>query len=813
MQHRSPPVTGHAPFTTTPKHKRSISLPPSSPVFEPHKNLDPAIREGHATSSQDPTNPKHRTLKRKPKETYDEEPIHAPEGDRRTATNSTQDSKESSGSKKAKQTSNAETESDYYRPTSRQSLPDFLKSRPKLYWPQTPPSANERRLVDKQETVNNPDTAFRKNKVPISGVDITRSEVYAARFLHEDGKDEYLAVKVVLCDADTVSEAKKPKGQRGRNEYEKLVSVDHNHIIAVVGSFTEEPRPGDRQFGIILYPLAFTDLEAQLLRISKHNEARGNKDGDWLIHNDVPELMSYFACLCQALMYLHREFIRHQDVKPANILIDKYGTVMLADFDIAKKYSSREQAYTGSRVDRLTKKYAPKHVKDQKKRGDEWDIYSLGCVFLEMVSVIMGETLTALHKHLVCGREEPPIDWTDLHVTYDEALGKGHVGSWLDYLGTALEHDGRRESIPISRFQAAVARGHYEDISSSICGFLGPIDTMLTAPPMSTLVLDRAWGVYEKFCETDCRHCYPNISVQNSAYRVPQKRFTSPVNLSIPANDVPDIPELPHQSYTDLNRATLNGLMSSGPSSAPLPRILLDAIRNEDERLEAHADDWHENDVILETPAAVEDGLNLEVNGTTSPSMLYTMPNHPGNDLLNGDRVGSSLSAYASSEISRPPEDHGEFAGQGTSSTPVTNDLTSEVKMVPSLPLTLPIIWSTGRQRGLRYTDPALRGELVIVYDTDAGKEVFRTVKKSHISDPKGVIFELSRFRSPKLRVPNSRTQLTSVINVGKVLSVKQNMYRAAGRVRQLYVRGDFERDEIMRTAVYASKTSLDVTR
>jgi len=107
-------------------------------------------------------------------------------------------------------------------------------------------------------------------------------------------------------------------------------------------------------------------------------------------------LRSFFGCLASAVRYLHRARIRHRDIKPQNILV-KADRVLLADFGIAYSWENLHRATTTADSGK-TLIYAAPEVVRVEPRNESADVWSLGCVFLEMVVVIKGGTVDEMRR-------------------------------------------------------------------------------------------------------------------------------------------------------------------------------------------------------------------------------------------------------------------------------------------------------------------------------------------------------------------------------------------------------------------------------
>lgn len=97
--------------------------------------------------------------------------------------------------------------------------------------------------------------------------------------------------------------------------------------------------------------------------------------------------LNYIAKIGSALDVVHKRGIVHRDIKPANILFRDDNTPLITDFGIAKRKSTnldkdltRQGLFLGS----------PNYVSPEQAAGIDIDgradIYSLGCIFYEMLS-------------------------------------------------------------------------------------------------------------------------------------------------------------------------------------------------------------------------------------------------------------------------------------------------------------------------------------------------------------------------------------------------------------------------------------------
>ncbi|KAF2838913.1 kinase-like protein, partial [Patellaria atrata CBS 101060] len=99
-------------------------------------------------------------------------------------------------------------------------------------------------------------------------------------------------------------------------------------------------------------------------------------------------IRTFFGCLAKGLEYLHMCGVRHKDIKPRNILVHE-SRILLTDFGL-----SRVAGETGNNTTSgptiMTRRYCAPEVGQYTSRNLSSDIWSLGCVYLELLGQLVG---------------------------------------------------------------------------------------------------------------------------------------------------------------------------------------------------------------------------------------------------------------------------------------------------------------------------------------------------------------------------------------------------------------------------------------
>ncbi len=209
------------------------------------------------------------------------------------------------------------------------------------------------------------------------------------------------------------------------------------------------------------------------------------------------EALAIVPQICDALQYAHDEGIVHRDIKPENILLDRKGSVKVADFGLAKLIGNGSEpasqpASTGQpsltedgKVVGTPKYMAPEQFDRPEAVDHRADIYAVGVVFYQMLT---GE--------IPSQKIEPPSRKVQIDVRLDEIVLR------------ALEKDPQR------RYPTAeLLKTQVETLAAGLSEKPEPVDTAPFArfswqPRALTIValVYLAYGVWAAFEMVNARY-------------------------------------------------------------------------------------------------------------------------------------------------------------------------------------------------------------------------------------------------------------------------------------------------------------------
>lgn len=190
--------------------------------------------------------------------------------------------------------------------------------------------------------------------------------------------------------------------------YENKIKVlskvaEDDHLIKVRGTYS------DRQYlAMLLEPVADMNLKQYMNR------------GPLTSPKEQEKFRTYFGCLTHTIRFLHDPTIEtlHKDIKPENILL-KDGRLILTDFGTAFDWSKTGQSMTRSNAgDHRTPRYQSPEVATASEFHRSADIWSLGVVFLEMVTLLRGRHVAEIDVFLQNNGNRR----TEIHLNLDAAM-------------------------------------------------------------------------------------------------------------------------------------------------------------------------------------------------------------------------------------------------------------------------------------------------------------------------------------------------------------------------------------------------------
>lgn len=180
-----------------------------------------------------------------------------------------------------------------------------------------------------------------------------------------------------------------------------LKSLMHPHIVKFVGSYEERNR-NKHFYCLLMSPVGDNELR-DFLEIYSEQKPRSRLRIKWEVW-----LCNWFLCLASALKYMHERGIRHQDIKPSNI-IHRGARIFFTDFSSSAAFDVGHTTSTEN-PSRSSPMYAAPEITNRSsgvgglvRHGRSSDIFALGCVFCDMLNAWKGRSCAEFHDYLSSG--------------------------------------------------------------------------------------------------------------------------------------------------------------------------------------------------------------------------------------------------------------------------------------------------------------------------------------------------------------------------------------------------------------------------
>ncbi len=178
--------------------------------------------------------------------------------------------------------------------------------------------------------------------------------------------DRAVAIKILPPEAAGNEDAQFV--ERFKNEARTMAKLNHPGIVHVY-DFGET---SEGQLYIVMEFIDGTDVSKMILTQGKLPQDHA---------------LAITAHVCDALHYAHTHNVIHRDIKPANIMINREGTVKVADFGLAKASDPNESGLTKTSMAMGTPDYvAPEVLVAGMSLDGRADLYAVGVMLYQMLT-------------------------------------------------------------------------------------------------------------------------------------------------------------------------------------------------------------------------------------------------------------------------------------------------------------------------------------------------------------------------------------------------------------------------------------------
>ena len=244
--------------------------------------------------------------------------------------------------------------------------------------------------------------------------------------------EDILALKEIILRGKTEEEINKIK-----NEAKILSGIENDHIVKYHDSYQ------DKEAFYIFMEYCDGNLETLIKEYKNKKKTI-----------DINIIYDIILNICLGIREIHQKDIIHRDLKPENIFITKEKKIKIGDFGVSKQLSTNNQ-YASTGIGTLI--YMAPELLSNKKHNNKVDIWSLGCIIYELLTLkkcfdsedsgvlgVINNITTANYERI--DRNKYNSKWQDLidllfKIDYKE---RPNIDEVINYLKNELSEYGKK---------------------------------------------------------------------------------------------------------------------------------------------------------------------------------------------------------------------------------------------------------------------------------------------------------------------------------------------------------------------------------
>ena len=196
------------------------------------------------------------------------------------------------------------------------------------------------------------------------------------------------------------------------NEAMITAQLEHPAIIPIHGLFSDDENGIHQAMKLVKGHTLKEELQSFIAMRKKD----GTKISQGVMNRLFNERIDLLLRVCDAVAYAHSRNIIHCDLKPENIMIGEYGEIYVMDWGLARRFRDEKGNILPPAPDAPldgTPRYMPAETFQGKPREERTDIFALGLILFEMVTLrhgYNGKTIQEVIQRIKNGQRNPVVN-------------------------------------------------------------------------------------------------------------------------------------------------------------------------------------------------------------------------------------------------------------------------------------------------------------------------------------------------------------------------------------------------------------------